>query len=186
MKLVFFFFFSTWLVFLPAQFALLKRFILFVIRFIIRDPIMTRIVRSIYVKKTNEFFAYRYKLQKFNEQFEKKIWQGLDLDVILCPVQAIPAITHHGCNTLSPLAAATVLYNVRKREKKEGKRKPCCFSSRLETYPLLKSPFLDPFLDCRHTCHHFTNHIRRCQSRFSPSSYTKLSQMEQDKGFCND
>lgn len=73
---------------------------------------MTRIVRSIYIKKTNDFFAWRYKLQQFNKEFEKNIWQGLDLDVILCPVQAIPAISHHGCDTLSPLAGATILYNV--------------------------------------------------------------------------
>lgn len=61
----------------------LKSIILFLARFIIRDRVMASVVRSIGPKDTNTFFSWMYKMKLFNREFEKKVWEGLDLDTII-------------------------------------------------------------------------------------------------------
>jgi len=40
------------------------------------------------------------------------VWDKQRFDAIIILVQAVPSIPHGGCATLSPLAAATILYNI--------------------------------------------------------------------------
>ncbi|UZJ55823.1 hypothetical protein CBS101457_005143 [Exobasidium rhododendri] len=103
---------SLYLVFLPAMSRVLRGLIFFLARFILRDRIMAAIVKAIGPKSTTTFYTWMYKLKQFNEGFEERIWERFDLDSIICPVQAVPAMTHSGTTQLSGLAGSTIIYNV--------------------------------------------------------------------------
>jgi len=48
----------------------------------------------------------------YEKLFYQEVWDKQRFDAIIVLVQAVPSILHGGCATLSPLAAATILYNI--------------------------------------------------------------------------
>ena len=63
-------------------------------------------------KSAREYFKFEYEKFKNVRQFEENVWDFYDLDAIIAPVQAGPALPHFSAALLAPLAASTILYNL--------------------------------------------------------------------------
>ncbi|WWD17676.1 hypothetical protein CI109_102117 [Kwoniella shandongensis] len=63
-------------------------------------------------KSVEEFWKYTRRRDVYANAFRKLVWEDKKFDMILCPVQAVPAVEHGRTNFLSPLCIGTVLYNV--------------------------------------------------------------------------
>lgn len=74
---------SLYLVLLPVMSRILKGLILFLARYILRDPVMAGIVSAIGPKDTSTFFSWMHQMNLFNKQFEKDVWEAMDLDSIV-------------------------------------------------------------------------------------------------------
>lgn len=53
----------------------------------------------------------------FERKTRASLWaarepENIAFDAVIAPVQALPALPHGGCNDLSPLACATLMYNI--------------------------------------------------------------------------
>lgn len=64
-----------------------------------------------------QYYDYVAAKLAFERQTRTSLWgargpENLALDAVLAPVQAIPGLPHGGCDRLSPLACATLMYNV--------------------------------------------------------------------------
>ncbi|TDL24037.1 amidase signature enzyme [Rickenella mellea] len=79
---------------------------------IIGDKIFGNLMRQSRTKSTFEFIDLISQKQQFRRKFYEQIWAKHALDGIIAPVQATPALPHGATTTLSPLAAATLLYNI--------------------------------------------------------------------------
>ncbi|KAI0314594.1 amidase signature domain-containing protein [Amylostereum chailletii] len=76
------------------------------------DPIFGSLVGHSRTKTVREFYDYAEEKNEFEKRWRCEVWGNHDIDAIIAPVQATPALPHGACNELSPLAAATILYNV--------------------------------------------------------------------------
>ncbi|KAF8135201.1 amidase signature domain-containing protein [Boletus edulis] len=63
-------------------------------------------------KSVSEFVEYTDRRNKVTKAWYKEVWDKYGFDGIIAPVQSLPTIPHGGCAMLSPLAEATILYNV--------------------------------------------------------------------------
>ncbi|VDC00957.1 unnamed protein product [Peniophora sp. CBMAI 1063] len=76
------------------------------------DPIFAHLLTQSRHKTVGEFNDYVALKLEYEREFRKLAWEEQKFDAIIAPVQAIPAVPHHGCDNLSPLAASTVQYNI--------------------------------------------------------------------------
>lgn len=89
-----------------------KSILRFVATYIINDPSFAYILTAGGSKTAGEYFHHVARRRDFEQEFITKVWEHYDLDGIICPVQASPAVPHGACAKLSTLAASTILYNV--------------------------------------------------------------------------
>ncbi|CAE6438270.1 unnamed protein product [Rhizoctonia solani] len=83
------------------------------VRLFVNDPTFTRVFGSSRPRSVTELWASSAARLNANSALQNHLWaQALNLDVLICPVQALPAIPHGATKTLTPLAAATLAWNV--------------------------------------------------------------------------
>ncbi|QRV89004.1 amidase [Ceratobasidium sp. AG-Ba] len=67
-------------------------------------------------RSVREFWASSAARIKANEYLQDYLWANmapaLGLDVVICPVQAVPCVPHTATKSLSPLAGGTIIWNV--------------------------------------------------------------------------
>jgi len=49
---------------------------------------------------------------EYIKDFNDQVWNKYKFDGIIAPVQALPQLRHGGCDNLTPLAAATIVWNI--------------------------------------------------------------------------
>ncbi|PWN51892.1 amidase signature enzyme [Violaceomyces palustris] len=102
--------------FLPlllARMSKLTRSVLaFVASFLLRDWMLALTIKAMGRKSTKDYQKLVAKRDEFREKWHERVWKNLDLDGIIAPVQASPAVPHKGATNLSMLCSSTVLYNI--------------------------------------------------------------------------
>ncbi|EMD38846.1 hypothetical protein CERSUDRAFT_104159 [Gelatoporia subvermispora B] len=76
------------------------------------DHIFARIVRAARKKSVYEFWQWTDMRDKYRELFYREVWDKHELDGIIAPVQAIPALPNDTVKFLPMLAGPTILYNI--------------------------------------------------------------------------
>ncbi|THH27472.1 hypothetical protein EUX98_g6717 [Antrodiella citrinella] len=79
---------------------------------LLNDPIVAGVVNSQRKRSVNEFFKVTTEKEKYAELFYQQVWEQHELDGIICPVTALPALPHGAVTYLAFLSCATILYNV--------------------------------------------------------------------------
>ncbi|KAJ1306957.1 hypothetical protein OPQ81_007937 [Rhizoctonia solani] len=83
------------------------------VRLFIKDSTFTRIFGSSRPRSVTELWASSAARMEANSALQNYLWaQTLNLDVLICPVQAVPAVPHGATKTLTPLAISTIAWNV--------------------------------------------------------------------------
>ncbi|KAE8224081.1 hypothetical protein CF319_g2977 [Tilletia indica] len=90
----------------------LYKMIFFICKWILRDPRIAMVMTAPGRKNALEYQNWVEKKHDFIGQWKKDVWDGMDLDGIIAPVHAIPALHHFGTSDLSMITAGTSLYNV--------------------------------------------------------------------------
>lgn len=102
--------------YLPVYLAripgLLRRLIIFIAKYVLREWMLALIVSASRRKSTKDYISWVGKRDDFIADFNKRVWVGHKLDGIIAPVQASPALPHGATAKLSMLASGTILYNV--------------------------------------------------------------------------
>ncbi|KAH8927368.1 amidase signature enzyme [Atractiella rhizophila] len=91
---------------------LLKVMVSWLFRYALGDHIMATLLRSGGHKDTEAIMRWNVKKADFTLEIREKWFQELNLDFIICPTQATPAMAHGKTWNLSPLAAATIFFNI--------------------------------------------------------------------------
>jgi len=81
-------------------------------QYILGDDVFAQIIGTSRGKSVKEFVEFTNARNQVARAFYEQVWNALQLDGIICPVQSLPAITHGSCAYLTPLFCATLLYNV--------------------------------------------------------------------------
>ncbi|KAG6813163.1 hypothetical protein H0H92_013570 [Tricholoma furcatifolium] len=79
---------------------------------ILGDAIFANNIRSTRVRTVAEYTALVAERNAFIKMFHTEVWNKYGFDGVIAPVQAVPQLPNGGCYRFSPLAAATILYNV--------------------------------------------------------------------------
>ncbi|TFK51759.1 amidase signature enzyme [Heliocybe sulcata] len=96
----------------PKLPGFIRSFGLWLLKYVIGDPASVPIVAASRPKTVKDYWEWTAKRDDYRKLFFDEVWTKLQLDGIIAPVQAMPSIPHGGCAHLSPLAEATILYNV--------------------------------------------------------------------------
>lgn len=88
-----------------------------VIRTFVGDTKFASVFAHSRYKSVHEYYNYVADKLAFERRTRTSLWdarepENLAIDAVLAPVQAIPALPHGGCTNLSPLACATLMYNI--------------------------------------------------------------------------
>ncbi|KAL7419251.1 hypothetical protein Q5752_006088 [Cryptotrichosporon argae] len=92
--------------------ALVHRLLCWVARYVIRDRVGAELLECSRPKSVDEVWQWTDRRDQYAAAFDKSAWKIGKYDVLLCPVQAVPALEHGKTRLLSPLATATILFNV--------------------------------------------------------------------------
>ncbi|KZV71564.1 amidase signature enzyme [Peniophora sp. CONT] len=76
------------------------------------DPIFAHLLTQSRHKTVLELKDYVTQKLEYERDYRRLAWAENKFDAIIAPVQAIPAVPHHGCDNLSPLAASTAQFNI--------------------------------------------------------------------------
>lgn len=76
------------------------------------DHLYAEVFASSRPKTVTEYWQYVHKRNVYANKFRKLAWEENKFDMIVCPVQAVPALKHDETEWLSPLCIGTVLFNV--------------------------------------------------------------------------
>jgi Asp-tRNA(Asn)/Glu-tRNA(Gln) amidotransferase A subunit family amidase len=86
------------------------------VRLFIHDASFTRLFGASCPRSVTDLWAASAGRLAANSALQNYLWsqsaEALGLDVIVCPVQALPGIPHGATKTLTPLAATTIAWNV--------------------------------------------------------------------------
>jgi amidase len=96
----------------PTLPGFLRRFVAWIAESFLSDKLFATTMRMSRVKPFREVMELAEQRDKFAEFWHEQVWAKFKFDGIIAPVQALPALHHGGCANLSPLAAATILYNI--------------------------------------------------------------------------
>lgn len=96
----------------PKLPGLIRSIGLWLMKYVIGDHVSIPIVAASRAKSVKEYWEWTAKRDDYRRLFYDEAWTKQQFDGIIAPVQAMPSIPHGGCAHLSPLAAATILYNV--------------------------------------------------------------------------
>ncbi len=91
---------------------LLRKLVRFLLLYVLRDRVLGTAIGRSGAKSIAQYNTAVADRQAFTTRFEREVWQAYELDAIVCPLQPTPAIAHGGAAKLSPVAIATILFNV--------------------------------------------------------------------------
>ncbi|KAI9509118.1 amidase [Russula earlei] len=92
-----------------------RNFASWVIRNFVGDAKYATLLAPMRKKSLLQYYNYVADKLAFERETRTSLWGDAPdraFDAVVCPVQAIPALPHGGCDRLSPLACSTVMYNV--------------------------------------------------------------------------
>ncbi|KAG9088995.1 hypothetical protein FRC06_001750 [Ceratobasidium sp. 370] len=88
----------------------------FFVKLFINDPSFAHVFVASRPRTVREFWAASAARIKANDDLQHHLWAStapaLGLDAVICPVQAVPCVPHGSTKTLTPMAVATVAWNV--------------------------------------------------------------------------
>lgn len=100
----------------PRLPAFVRAITSFLVQLFIHDESFAHVFAASRPRSVREFWASSASRIQANEYLQHHLWSNaapaLGLDVVICPVQAIPAVPHGATKSLTPLAGATILWNV--------------------------------------------------------------------------
>nr|XP_018999641.1 amidase [Kwoniella mangroviensis CBS 8507]OCF63102.1 amidase [Kwoniella mangroviensis CBS 8507] len=79
---------------------------------LLKDHLFASIFATSRPKSVHEFWQFTARRDVYANAFRKLVWEDEKFDMLLCPVQAVPALEHGTTKLLSPLSVATILFNV--------------------------------------------------------------------------
>ncbi|CAE6381691.1 unnamed protein product [Rhizoctonia solani] len=83
------------------------------VRLFVNDTTFARLFGASRPRTVTDLWASSAARLAADSALQNHLWaQTLNLDVLICPVQALPAIPHGATKTLTPLAASTLAWNV--------------------------------------------------------------------------
>ncbi|KAH7335128.1 amidase signature domain-containing protein [Rhizoctonia solani] len=83
------------------------------VRLFVNDTTFKRLFGASRPRSVTDLWASSAARLEANSALQNHLWaQTLNLDALICPVQALPAIPHGATKTLTPLAASTLGWNV--------------------------------------------------------------------------
>ncbi|WWD09618.1 hypothetical protein V865_007746 [Kwoniella europaea PYCC6329] len=83
-----------------------------VVNSLLKDHLFASIFATSRPKSVQEFWQFTARRDVYANAFRKLVWEDEKFDMLLCPVQAVPALEHGTTKLLSPLSVATILFNV--------------------------------------------------------------------------
>ncbi|KAF8887396.1 amidase signature domain-containing protein [Infundibulicybe gibba] len=83
-----------------------------VLETLLHDSIIATTMRASRVKPFSEYMQVIVQRNEYTKKFHQEVWLKHGFDAVLAPVQALPQLPHGGCDKLSMMAVATILYNV--------------------------------------------------------------------------
>ncbi|KAH8111020.1 amidase signature enzyme [Phellopilus nigrolimitatus] len=89
-----------------------RHFVSWVVRSFLGDEAFATCLRLSRIKSTKEYFKFVSTRDGLRKRWYEEVWMKHNFDGIIAPVQASPAVPHGTTATLSPLASATILYNI--------------------------------------------------------------------------
>ncbi|WVW82528.1 hypothetical protein I302_104539 [Kwoniella bestiolae CBS 10118] len=78
----------------------------------LKDHLFASIFATSRPKSVQELWQFTARRDVYANAFRKLVWEDEGFDMLLCPVQAVPALEHGTTKLLSPLSVATILFNV--------------------------------------------------------------------------
>nr|XP_019015143.1 amidase [Kwoniella pini CBS 10737]OCF53924.1 amidase [Kwoniella pini CBS 10737] len=79
---------------------------------LLKDHLFASIFATSRPKSVEEFWQFTARRDIYANAFRKLVWEDLKFDMLLCPVQAVPALKHGTTKLLSPVSVSTILFNV--------------------------------------------------------------------------
>lgn len=92
--------------------AWLRGFSSWVLRSFLDEKTFARIIAASGEKKTALVWNWQNERDEYGKKIKELLWKELELDTVICPVQASPAVSHGSTKRLSPLALQTIYWNV--------------------------------------------------------------------------
>jgi len=92
--------------------AFLRNFVSWIAATVVGDQTFAKTLDNARVKSVREYNNFVAKRDELRKRWYAEVWSRNNLDGIIAPVQASPALPHKATTTLSPLASGTILYNV--------------------------------------------------------------------------
>ncbi|WRT64349.1 uncharacterized protein IL334_001281 [Kwoniella shivajii] len=83
-----------------------------VVENLFKDHLFASIFATSRPKSVQELWQFTARRDIYANAFRKLVWEDEEFDMLLCPVQAVPALEHGTTKLLSPLSVATILFNV--------------------------------------------------------------------------
>jgi len=100
----------------PRLPAFIRAISSFFVKLFINDPSFAYVFDASRPRTVREFWAASATRIKANDDLQHHLWASaapaLGLDVVICPVQAVPGVPHGSTKTLTPMAVATAAWNV--------------------------------------------------------------------------
>ncbi|CAO1626209.1 unnamed protein product [Parajaminaea phylloscopi] len=90
----------------------MRKVFYWLLRYVVRDHRLSYVLNGGGRKTAGQHFEAVAQRDDFEADFIAGVWQRYDLDAILCPLQASPAVSHGATAKLSGMAASTTLFNV--------------------------------------------------------------------------
>ncbi|WVR06063.1 hypothetical protein IAU60_003091 [Kwoniella sp. DSM 27419] len=85
-------------------------------RWVVDNVLSDHLFASIFAvsrsKTVAESYTFGHRRDVYANAFRKAAWEDHGFDMLLCPVQAVPALEHGATKLLSPLSIGTILFNV--------------------------------------------------------------------------
>ncbi|KAK8866117.1 hypothetical protein IAR55_001268 [Kwoniella newhampshirensis] len=79
---------------------------------LLKDYMFASVFATSRPKSVQEYWQFTHRRDVYADAFRKAAWEEEQFDMLLCPVQAVPAVEHGKTNFLSPMSIATILYNI--------------------------------------------------------------------------
>ncbi|OCF37665.1 amidase [Kwoniella heveanensis BCC8398] len=87
-----------------------------VVRWVVDNVLKDHLFASIFAtsrgKSVKEVWNLTERRDDYANKFREAVWEQHKFDMLLCPVQAVPALQHGATKLLSPLSVGTILFNV--------------------------------------------------------------------------
>ncbi|EGO24971.1 hypothetical protein SERLADRAFT_370184 [Serpula lacrymans var. lacrymans S7.9] len=96
----------------PKLPGFVRNFVSWAAETFLNDSMFASVLRLARKKTVGEYIELADKRNKLIAAWNNEIWEEYNFDGIIAPVQALPTLPHGGCAYLSPIACATILYNI--------------------------------------------------------------------------